>query len=409
MREYDLIIAGGCASGLCAAVNAARLHPGISIAVIEKLPRVGKKLLATGNGRCNLSNINAAAHPYRNADFAAYALKKYDVNNTLEFFESLGLLTYTDTEGRVYPLSNTAASVLDALRFASAAEGVEMICDTEIIKVEKNGDFFIINDSCRCKRMIAALGGKAAKVHGTDGDGYPLMRSLGHSVTALYPALSPLNAQSSATKSLKGVRVHSAELTACCGDRVIAQSRGEILFTEYGLSGIAAMELSAAISRALDKSVKEICFTNIDFAPDMPIDELLEHLKKVKKIKGFISIDNLLTGILPKAVGNALCKAIDLYKGDLLIKDLSDNDIAGVAACIKKMSIPVSSASGFDSAQVTSGGVNVDEISPETLESKLCSGLYLAGELIDVDGGCGGYNLQWAWSSGLLAGELGGN
>lgn len=406
MKEYDLIIAGGCASGLASAINAARLHPGMSIAVIEKLPRMGKKLLATGNGRCNLSNINAQGHPYRNAGFASGALGKYNVEKTLEFFKTLGLRTFTDGEGRIYPASNTAASVLDALRFAVTAAGVEAICETEIVRIEKNSEYFDINGEYRCKKLIAAFGGRAAPVHGSSGGGYPLMKALGHSVTELYPALSPLVAQGTVTKQLKGVRVHSAELTAVCGGKRLARSRGEILFTEYGISGIAAMELSAEISR---NCVKLECFTDIDFQPEMTTDELVRYLYEVKNIKGLLSVDNLLTGILPKAVGNAICKVCNLYKGESLIKNISENDIKNVAECVKKMHIPVSSGKGFDSAQVTSGGVSVDEIDSQTMQSKLCRGLYLAGELIDVDGGCGGFNLQWAWSSGLLAGELGGD
>ena len=409
MKEYDIIIAGGCASGLAAAISAARTHPGKSVAVLEKLPRAGKKLLATGNGRCNLSNVNALSHPYRNAAFASHALGRYNVERTLEFFASLGLLTYTDSEGRVYPASNTAASVLDALRFAAAAQGIEIICEKEITDIIKSEGKFVINGEYKCNRLVASLGGKAAPVHGTNGSGYTLMRSLGHSVTRLYPALSPLNAQSSVIKSLKGVRVHSVKLTAMCGEKTVAQSKGEILFTEYGISGIAAMELSAELSRAADNNVKQKCFTDIDFAPDMTDSELADYLAKVKKIKGLLQIDNLLTGILPKALGIAICKAIDLYTSGLQIKSLSNEDIRKIASCIKKMRVPISGAKGFDAAQVTSGGIDVREINENTLESKLCPGLYLAGEIIDVDGGCGGYNLQWAWSSGLLAGELGGD
>ena len=189
------------------------------------------------------------------------------------------------------------------------------------------------------------------------------------------------------------------------GDKKIARTSGEILFTEYGLSGIAAMELAAKAQKYID-DVKCNPFTIIDFMPQMAFDELFSYLKDLNKIKGFCQMDNLLTGFLPKAVGIAVCKDAKLYKQDKTISELSERDLRLIAEKIKNFPLEVTGTKGFFNAQVTSGGVNTNEIDKKTMQSKICDGLYFAGEIIDVDGGCGGFNLQWAWASGMLAGEV---
>lgn len=408
MKSYDLIIIGGCASGLAAAINARRVYPQAKIAVLERMSRIGKKILATGNGRCNLSNLNAAQHGYHNAEFASFALNKYGVQKTLDFFASLGLLTYTDSEGRIYPLSNNAASVLDALRFGASACGIDIICDYEAKRIEKNSRGFVVDSSYECKNLILSAGGKASPAQGANGSGYPLAKQLGHSLTRLLPALTALNADAALTRPLKGVRVHSATLTVEDKNGTKTSTKGELLFTDYGISGIAAMELAATIEKIRSDSVKQNQFTIIDFLPDISYNKLLVYLKTLCKSKTARDFDSLLTGLLPKAVGIAICKAVSLYKSDKPLAELTDNELASIAKAAKSFELKISGARGFDSAQVTSGGIQVDEINPKTMESRLCPGLYFAGEIIDVDGGCGGFNLQWAWSSGLLAGELGG-
>ncbi len=403
MKSYDLIIIGGCSAGIVAAINAKRLNSDIKIAILEKLPRIGKKLLATGNGKCNLTNEYALDHAYTGKDFASYALSEYPPEKVEEFFSSLGLLCYADSCGRVYPESNTAASVVDALRFELERLKVDIYCDTPVSDIKKKKDF-IINGEFTCKRLIIAAGGKSSPSQGSDGSGYALAQMLGHRITKLYPALVPLCASPEITKPMKGVRVRNVTLTLK-GDKKIAQTRGEILFTEYGLSGIAAMELASKAQKYI-VDVKSNPFTCIDFMPQTTFDELVSYLKNLNKIKGFTDLDNLLTGCLPKAVGIAICKASKLYKADKRISDLSERDMRVIAEKIKNFPLEVTGTKGFSNAQVTSGGIKADEIDEKTMQSKICDGLYFAGEIIDVDGGCGGFNLQWAWASGLLAGEV---
>lgn len=403
MKRYDFIVVGGCASGIVAAINAKRLNPDLKIAILEKLPRIGKKLLATGNGKCNLTNEYALEHEYVGKDFARYAIDRYSPEGITDFFASLGLLCYADSCGRVYPESNTAASVVDALRFELERLKIDVYCDTAVTEIKKKNDF-IINGEFACSKLLIAAGGKASPSQGSDGSGYVLAKMLGHSLTRLYPALVPLCASPEITKPMKGVRVRNVTLTLK-GDKKIAQTGGEILFTDFGLSGIAAMELAAQAQKYID-NVKRNPFTYIDFMPEMTFDELLDYLEKLNNIKRFCSLDNLLTGFLPKAVGIAICKASKLYKQDKTISELSERDLRAIAEKIKNFPLEVAGARGFANAQVTSGGVKTEEINMKTMQSKICKGLYFAGEIIDVDGGCGGFNLQWAWASGMLAGEL---
>ena len=403
MKNYDVIVVGGCSAGIVAAINAKRRNPDMKVAILEKLPRIGKKLLATGNGKCNLTNENAAMHDYVGKEFVSYAFEKYSPEKIKEFFTSLGLLCYTDSCGRVYPESNTASSVVDALRFELERLKIDVYCETPVTEIKHKSDF-VINGEYACKKLIIAAGGKSSPSQGSDGSGYALAKSMGHSITKLYPALVPLCASPEITKPMKGVRVRNVNLTLK-GDKKIAKTSGEILFTDYGISGIAAMELAAPAQKYID-NVKCIPFTNVDFMPDMSYDELVDYLLSLNKIKGFTNIDNLMTGFLPKAVGISICKACRLYKSDKLVSELTEKDIRKIAEKIKCFPLEVTGAKDFKDSQVTSGGIKTNEIDEKTMQSKICRNLYFAGEIIDVDGGCGGFNLQWAWASGMLAGEL---
>jgi len=404
MKNYDLAIVGGCSAGLAAAISAKRNYPDMSVAIIEKLPRIGKKLLATGNGKCNITNLEALEHNYVNKGFAQFALKKYSPQTVTEFFASLGLITYTDSCFRVYPESNTAASVTDALRFELERLGVTVICDMPVTEIKKSKNGFEINGKIFCGKLIVSAGGKSSAPQGSDGSGFKLAEKLGHTVTETVPALVPLCASPEITRQIKGVRARNVALTLK-GEKVLAKTNGEILFTDYGLSGIAAMELAAPAQKYINR-VKQNPFTHIDFLPDMPYDELMDYLQNLSKIKGFCTMEHLLTGILPKAIGIAICKVCNLYDADAEISALSHKDMRCIAEKIKDFPLEVTGTKGFLNAQVTSGGIKTSEINEETMESKICKNLYFAGEIIDVDGGCGGFNLQWAWSSGMLAGEL---
>lgn len=425
MERYDVIVVGGCASGLCAAIQAARTNKGAAIAVLERLPRVGKKILVTGNGRCNLSNVHVPTHPYHNADFAQYALEKYSVEKTLSFFRSLGLLTVQDSEGRLYPMSNTASSVLDALRFEAEKLGIDLLCGTAVKGIAMLDDGCFAVDCVRADctavkgdakycaniryladKVVLATGGKASPTHGSDGSGFPLLGQLGHRITPLFPALVQLNTDTAYPKQLKGIRVNATIAVEISGKKISTAS-GEVLFTEYGLSGIAAMEVSRAAAEYFATDKKGGCFAVLDLAPHLNVEELTLFLTEFAAANPAFSLDRYLVGILPSRVGQTICKALGLYDFGTDIGSLKKEQVSRLIQTIKALRLEITGTRGFNQAQITAGGADVSEFNAHNLASRKINNLYCCGEVLDVDGGCGGFNLQWAWSSGLLAGELG--
>ncbi|MCL2194757.1 MAG: aminoacetone oxidase family FAD-binding enzyme [Oscillospiraceae bacterium] len=364
--NYDVIIIGAGASGLAAAITAAQA--GERVLVLERMPRAGKKILATGNGRCNVSNRHAATHEYHNQRFAAPALQAFGAGECEAFFHALGLALWEDAEGRLYPRSNTAASVLDALRFGAQRAGAEMLCNVTADTLVRNGKGFAVNHHLRAQRVIVAAGGCAAPAHGSDGSGFALLRGLGHTIITPKPALVQLRCNSPLLPSLKGLRVR-ARATLVHNGEILRESEGEILFTDDGLSGIAAMELSLGYRPG--------CTVELDLLPDYTPEQLAALLAQWRAFT-----DLPLTGLLPKRVAETVVKS-------------------GQSA--KKIAFPVAGTRDFAHAQVTAGGADVREFDPQTLQSQLLPELFACGEVLDVHGGCGGFNLHWAWASGRLA------
>lgn len=409
MEHFDVCIIGGSAAGLTAALRVACARPDWRVLLLEQLPRVGKKLLATGNGRCNLSNLSVVQHPYHNREFARTVLEAYPLETVLRFFHGIGLLTETDAEGRIYPLSNTASGVLDALRNALYAlrPTVEIRCDSRCGNVEKTPEGFSLC-GIHTKKLLLATGGMAAPKQGSDGSGFAILRQLGHTVTALYPALVPLTVKTAPIRALKGIRVHDVCFTAFCGETAIANQRGELLFAQDGLSGIAAMELSACVSRGVIGQGGQCLRANrieLDFLPALQQEELLDFLTQYCKSYPDNAMETLLGGLLPKRVGIAVCVAAGLWQMQRSIGTLSQKERQRVLYTLRHFALEVSGTRDFASAQVTAGGADVAEFYADTLESRLHKGLFCAGELLDVDGGCGGFNLHWAWVSAMAAGD----
>lgn len=396
---FDIAVIGAGAAGMAAAISAAKENSELSIAVIDAMPITGKKILATGNGRCNLSNKNAVLHEYRNKDFAAFAIKKYNVDYTLDFFKSLGLYTVTDSEGRIYPLSMAAASVSDALRLELIRLGITVITGERVSSVTKNGELFVIDGRLRAKRIIIACGGKASPSHGSDGSGFEILSSFGHKIAEPTPALVQLTSENKIVRSFKGLRV-KGDMSLFAEDKKIGFVKGEILFTEYGLSGIASMDAQRILCEHIKKEKCHIC---IDLIPCMSEEEICNALKVLAEHDPKRKSENLLTGLLPKKLGQGLIKCLYI-KNDCPVCEIKTEDFTRLAGLIKNFRVYISSYKGFENAQITRGGADVAEFDKETLESLKIKGLYCAGEVLDVDGACGGFNLQWAWSSGICAG-----
>ncbi len=393
-----IAIIGGGASGLCCAVEAAK--GGGSVTLYEAKERVGKKILATGNGRCNMLNVFASADDYSAPSFVRGVMSQCDADSVRLFFSDLGLYTREDEEGRVYPLSNQAASVLDALRFECERLGVKTLCGSEITSVKKQGKGFVLSDGESYDKVVLCCGGKAgAKNYG----GYELLKSLGHTVTKLTPALTKIAVKDTTyTKQLKGIR-HRVRLSLHIGGEKLARESGELLFADYGLSGIAAMQLSSLIarnSRNGNVGAEIIC----DLVPDMNFSELCSNIKKITLHNKELKCENLLTGFMPKKLGEAVIKTAELQTG-MTVGELKDSQIKSIVSAAKKFTFEVASLRPFEDAQVVSGGADLREFNKYTLESLKCKNLYACGEILDVDGPCGGYNLLWAFAGGIVVGR----
>ena len=398
-------IIGGGAAGMAAALAASE-NKDVRIILLERQARVGRKLAATGNGRCNLTNLHANEGGYHGEEpsFAAAALEKYNVDDTLNWFRGMGLFTVAEESGRVYPYSDQANSVVDVLRFALERENIRLETGFEVEKVKKNGDVFTIegaNGVVQCDRLIIACGGLAGTKLGGSMSGYKLLRSFGHKCTKLRPTLVQIKSSWPGAASLKGVRANCHARILRNGE-LFAESTGELQFTEYGLSGPVIFEISRDVCG--DRG-EWIC--KLDLLPEIQEAELKNELLRRKNTN--LPVSELLTGILHNRLGRVLTQSAGI-SGYVPVSQLEDYEIDAVCKAVKGFEVALTEPMGMDSAQVTAGGIVTGEFNRETMESRLVPGLYACGEVLDIDGDCGGYNLQWAWSSGRLAGtHAGGN
>lgn len=403
MKRPAVAIIGAGASGLCAAIEAAVTAKGkADIVVFESLARCGKKILATGNGRCNLSNADTdLSHYYGDASLVSSVFESYSPQSTLDFFQTLGLFLRVDQAGRIYPLSNQASAVLDSLRFEVQRLQVEIKTETPVKTIEKTKDGYLLNGSFFADSVVIACGGKAAPVHGSDGSGYALLHSLQVKTTPVFPALTPLIIDQF-PKSLKGIRAEGSIAVKNRG-KILAQSTGEIQYTDYGLSGIPAMQVSGAVSGLLTEDPNAVCHVFIDRAPGVSEAQLTDYIMRQKKERPALLCEDLLTGIMPKRLGVTVLTEVSVQPQKNL-NALNAGAVSALVANIKSKKYKVSSVCGFAEAQVTGGGVPVSEINMQTLALNKAAHIHVCGEIVNVHGDCGGYNLLWAWNSGRLAG-----
>ena len=392
-------IIGGGASGMAAALAAAE-NPKVQVLLFERQSRLGRKLQATGNGRCNLTNLHAMEGGYHGneADFAKAALTAFNVEETLRWFRSLGLFTVAEDSGRVYPYSDQANSVLDVLRFALEKPNIRILTGFEVTKAKKNGSGFSVENGEErydCDRLIVACGGLAGTKLGGSMSGYKLLAKFGHRATRLRPALVQVKTSWGGVAGLKGVRANCKAEILCDG-ALFAASVGELQFTEVGLSGPVMFEISRDVCQG---GGEWTC--RLDFLPHVGGDALEAELLRRRQTN--LSTDDLLTGILHNRLGRVLTKAAGVKSGQE-ISCLQDDEIKAVCRAVKAFEVELTEPLGMDSAQVTAGGVLTAGFDENTMESKTVPGLYVCGEVLDIDGDCGGYNLQWAWSSGRMAG-----
>lgn len=397
-----VLIIGGGASGMMAALSARK--QGAEVCVLERQARMGRKLLATGNGRCNLTNTKLTLRSYhgQNPSFAQPALQAFDTESALAFFHSLGLLSTIEPSGRVYPLSDQAGSVVDVLRLAMEEMGIAVRTSFEVtaLKRGKKGGFQIFSkeEALHADAVIVCCGGMAGGKLGGTQSGYDLLQSQGHTLTKLFPALVQVKTDATFVKALKGVRADGSVLLERNG-KILAENAGEIQFTDFGVSGPTVFEISRAVSTG-----KAPLTLHLNLLRQLSHEEVVALLQSRKKAMPHQTLENFLTGILHNRLGRTLLRYAG-YGFTEPIASLKPSDIKRIAHAIQDFSLSVIGTMGFDAAQVTAGGIRTEEFNPHTMESRLMSGLFAAGEVLDIDGDCGGYNLQWAWASGYLAGK----
>ncbi len=398
----QVLVAGGGAAGLMAALSAARA--GAEVTLLEQNKQVGKKLSATGNGRCNLSNRDQDLSHYRGGrpGFAGTALKAFGLFETLDFFETLGIAV-RDRKGYLYPYSDQASAVVDVLRMEAEDLGVKLALNTRIEGALRQGGRFLVETkgwTYEGDALILAAGSCAAPQTGSDGSGYRLAESFGHSLIKPLPALVQLRSKDPVFRGLAGLRM-DARVSLYTGEQLLAADTGEVQFTDYGLSGIPVFQVSRYGVRAMDQGRKVRAVLNL--LPYLKEEELPAFWKKRMELGARRRAGRLLVGLFPKKMADCLLKRAGIL-ADKKTGALTSEECQKLSQCCRAFEVRISGSNGFDRAQVCCGGVDTGEVEPETMESRLVPGLYFAGEILDVDGACGGYNLQWAWTSGWLAG-----
>lgn len=403
MKQRSVCVIGGGAAGMTAAITAAR--EGAKVTILEAGDRLGKKILATGNGRCNLGNRVLDADCYHGScRFLSESLAAFGTRETISFFENLGLLI-KDKNGYLYPYCEQASVVLDVLRNEVKALGIKVECDFKVSSVLRKEPFgFVVKSQQRRMEfdcVILTCGGKASPKTGSDGSGYEIARGLGHKIIEVLPALTCLKCKEGFFKAMAGVRTDALIKIRKKDGEILCEERGELQLTEQGISGIPVFQLSSIAARNLLRAGELKAF--IDFLPDVLESNIIDLAQERRKLCGERTVEEFFTGILNKKVMTVLLKTVGLKPTDSS-KTLTINKITEVFLLAKAFEVTIVGTGDFQNCQVCSGGVDCEQVM-QTMESKFVRGVYFAGEILDVDGKCGGYNLQWAWTSGYLAGK----
>ena len=400
--KNDVIIIGGGAAGLCAAVALKQKNPDLSVRLLEALPRVGKKLATTGNGRCNITNKNIVKERYhgKNTDFAVYALSRFGGSKTEEFFHGIGV-DFVFEEDKGYPASLQAASVVDCLRFAAEETGVIVCTETRVTNIQLSGGLFKViagNMSFLSENVIIAAGLLSGGERlGSDGQMLALLKKAGFKTVKTHPAIVQLKTAPEIVRQLKGIKVN-ADVSLKSGGRLLRREYGEVLFCDYGLSGPPVLQVSGAAATAQSPVI------SLDLMPDKSLQALTAELRERIALLSTRSTDEFFTGMMNKRLGQIIIKAAN-YKLNTPVSAFDKNAPQRMAGVIKDFSFAVTGNTGFINSQVTSGGLDTEQFDPQTMMSREYKGLYAIGEILDIDGDCGGFNLQWSWSSALCAAE----
>lgn len=403
-KIFDCFIIGGGAAGLCCAISLKSENPQLSVAVAEQLSRVGKKLITTGNGRCNITNKNISLDRYhsKNLKFCEFILKNYGVGKITDFFNALGVCFVYEDNGKAYPYSLQASSVVDALRFKCDETGVETYTDTAVTQVKKSGNIFEVSASGETyfsKTVLFATGlfAGGSKL-GSNGTGFNILKNMGYKAVNTYPAIVQLKTETDTVRQLKGIKVN-ADVTLKTDNKVIRKEYGEVLFCDYGLSGPPILQLSGEIHNYSAQN-----YIYLDLCPETAFDTLFDMLKSRKEFLKLRNNEEFLTGFLNKRVGQVILKLCNITLNSK-VSNLDDNDLRNVASKIKKFGFKVTGNTGYENSQVTAGGIDTLQFDETTMMSKTDKGLFCAGEILDVYGDCGGFNLTFAFGSAMCASD----
>ncbi|HUW61347.1 MAG TPA: NAD(P)/FAD-dependent oxidoreductase [Candidatus Bathyarchaeia archaeon] len=401
----DIIVIGGGASGMVAAIMAAR--KGARVKVLERMQRVGKKLLATGNGRCNLANRQLDSSHYHGCrpEFVTGLFKVFGLDETLAFFDELGVCVQEEEDGKLFPSSRQASSVLDVLRYEMAQLGVEELCEAVVHGIERgrNGLECVCGDGrfFESDRVIVCAGGKSSPNLGSNGGGFKLAEALGHTIVEPFPALVPVRLDAAYLNQIAGIGLNGRAGVWVDG-KLEREVMGDLLFAKYGISGAAILQLSRAVSESTLKN--RDTQLRIDLFPSFSDAALAGFIRNRIEKKPGKTVDFSFVGLIHKRLIPVLLKMAGIENAQRPCGDLTPAEIDRIVSAMKAWTIPCSGTQSWMFSQVTAGGVDVSEVNPATLESQIASDVYFAGEVLDIDGDSGGYNLQWAWTSGAVAG-----
>jgi hypothetical protein len=393
MQKFSIAIVGGGPAGMVAAISAKR--KGSSVVICEKMPSLGKKLLASGNGRCNLSNdklddgcYNDQARPLIRSVF-----NKFGGQEIKNFFKELGLEIYSDDTGRIFPVTNQSASVLKILEMEIGRLSIPLELSFEVSGISASNEGFLVtsksNKKIACGSLILAAGGKTYPALGSDGNAYRLAAHFSHNIVEPVPAAVPIVVKDILCHLLQGQKI-AATAKSIIGGKVFSQASGELMFTKYGLSGTAILDVSDEVSIALNRKNEKDVFISIDMVPFMKREAIQSEV--ARRIASGFSGEELIAGILPNKFGAALKGLLATRTPEVIAAGLKDRLFKAIGT------------RGWNEGEFTAGGVDLREVAESTLASKLKKGLYFAGEVLDVNGRRGGYNLAWAWASGFVAG-----
>lgn len=404
MVQADVIVAGGGASGMTAAIAAAQ--GGADVLLIEKLDVCGRKILATGNGKCNFTNAYQGPECYRggSGDFIREAFSHFSQEDTMRWFEEIGILP-VQRDGYYYPASRQASSVRSALLRQMEQYGVRIHTKEQVKSIRRNGQGYevrTLRGTYQAARVIISVGGKASPVHGTNGDGYYFSELLGIPVIPPLPALTSLILKGDFMKDWAGIRARGSVTLFDAGDNRLAEDRGDLQMVSYGISGIPVFQVSRFAAREL--AAGGCPYLRMDIMEAFQMEELCRMFEDRQRKSPEWSGTDMLEGMIHRRLAEVLLRSMGMEPGRKM-GQWTEKEILRLAKRLKNWKFGIKDVSGFEKAQATCGGIDTSQVDAQTMEVKGYPGLYATGELLDVDGMCGGYNLQWAWTSGMLAGK----